>query len=404
MKIEFCYLCMLLLAAAVLAIPAASHAGVFISVGIAPPPLPVYAQPAIPAPGYMWTPGYWAWGPGGYYWVPGTWVQPPQVGVLWTPGYWGWGGGVYAFHAGYWGPHIGFASGGVNYGYGYGGVGYEGGYWNHGQFAYNRSVNNISNVHVTNVYNKTVVNNVTVNRTSFNGGTGGIQAQPTAQEQAAVRENHIQQTREQEQHVNQAQSNPQLRAAENGGANWRSRQPQRPGEFKSAVAARQAEAVRYRYRDPRYKGPQRMAVNSCPVYGSGRQPPSCGTPDNGEQPRAECKTGFVRPNALYPERPTPGAKAGSVAAMSRSETAEPGSPSPLRLRDLNPRPSQRRLSGLNRQPSPLRLSVLNQQPSPRRQSGSKASFNSEGPGGIPPRPAVEMVSLKAHPCSITAEA
>ena len=116
-----------------------------ISVGIAPPPLPVYAQPAIPAPGYMWTPGYWAWGPAGYYWVPGTWVQPPMVGVLWTPGYWGWGGGVYAFHAGYWGPHIGFY-GGVNYGFGYGGVGYEGGYWNHGQFAYNRSVNNISNV------------------------------------------------------------------------------------------------------------------------------------------------------------------------------------------------------------------------------------------------------------------
>src|SRR6202044_3123883 len=86
------YLRTLLLAAIVLAIPACSFAGVFIgiSVGIAPPPLPVYAQPVIPAPGYMWTPGYWAWGPGGYYWVPGTWVQPPQVGLLWTPGYWGW--------------------------------------------------------------------------------------------------------------------------------------------------------------------------------------------------------------------------------------------------------------------------------------------------------------------------
>ena len=58
-----------------------------------PPPLPDYEQPPCPADGYLWTPGYWAWGGGGgYYWVPGTWVQPPRVGVLWTPGYWGFRG------------------------------------------------------------------------------------------------------------------------------------------------------------------------------------------------------------------------------------------------------------------------------------------------------------------------
>ncbi len=90
-----------------------------------------------PGDGYMWTPGYWAYGPAGYYWVPGVWVRPPQVGVLWTPGYWGWGGGAFIFHEGYWGPHIGFY-GGVNYGFGYGGVGFEGGYWHGGVFAYNR--------------------------------------------------------------------------------------------------------------------------------------------------------------------------------------------------------------------------------------------------------------------------
>ena len=98
-------------------------------------------QPEIPAPGYIWTPGYWAYGPDGYFWVPGTWVEPPSVGLLWTPGYWGWHDGSYGWNAGYWGPHIGFY-GGVNYGYGYGGVGYEGGRWNNGVFAYNRTVNN----------------------------------------------------------------------------------------------------------------------------------------------------------------------------------------------------------------------------------------------------------------------
>ena len=93
--------------------PPQAHAGVFISVNIAPPVLPVYVQPALPAPGYIWTPGYWAYGDAGYYWVPGVWVSPPRVGVLWTPGYWGFVGGAYAWHGGYWGPHVGFY-GGVN--------------------------------------------------------------------------------------------------------------------------------------------------------------------------------------------------------------------------------------------------------------------------------------------------
>ena len=126
----------------------------------APPPLPDYDQPPCPEDGYLWTPGYWAWGGGGYYWVPGTWVQPPRVGVLWTPGYWGFVGGVYAFHAGYWGPHVGFY-GGVNYGFGYVGVGFVGGRWAGNSFAYNRTVNNVNVTNVHNTYNETVVNNVT---------------------------------------------------------------------------------------------------------------------------------------------------------------------------------------------------------------------------------------------------
>ena len=40
--------------------PAPSHAQI-LSITIAPPALPVYVQPPIPAPGYIWTPGYWAY-------------------------------------------------------------------------------------------------------------------------------------------------------------------------------------------------------------------------------------------------------------------------------------------------------------------------------------------------------
>src|ERR1700677_4632839 len=100
----------LLLAATILAMPlmasAPTPAAAQISVGIAvpgisvaiaPPVLPIYVQAPMPAVGYMWTPGYWAWGAdqAGYYWVPGTWVQPPTIGVLWTPPYWGWNNGLY---------------------------------------------------------------------------------------------------------------------------------------------------------------------------------------------------------------------------------------------------------------------------------------------------------------------
>jgi hypothetical protein len=165
-----------LLAAAIASVaPGRAQAGVFISVNIAPPPLPVYVQPAIPAPGYIWTPGYWAWNGAAYYWVPGAWILPPYVGALWTPGYWGWSGGVYIFHAGYWGRTVGYY-GGINYGYGYTGVGYSGGYWHGGGFYYNRSVNHITN-HITNVYNRPVAGGY-ANRASFNGGPGGVRYAP----------------------------------------------------------------------------------------------------------------------------------------------------------------------------------------------------------------------------------
>lgn len=206
---------------------------------MAPPELPVYEQPPIPEPGYIWTPGYWAWGAEGYYWVPGTWILPPAVGLLWTPGYWGWRGGVYVWKAGYWGPHIGFY-GGINYGFGYGGVGYEGGRWNGGVFLYNRTVNNFGAVRITNVYSETVVVRSDV-RVSFNGGSGGIEARPTPQEEAAAHERHTPPTAEQSHQQQAASINRSLLASENHG------QPAiaataKPGEFsgKGVVAAREA--------------------------------------------------------------------------------------------------------------------------------------------------------------------
>ena len=207
------------LAAIMFAIPAASFAqiSVGIAVRIAPPVLPVYEQPLCPGEGYIWTPGYWAYGDDDYYWVPGTWVLAPRVGVLWTPGYWGWGDGGYFWHAGYWGPHVGFY-GGVNYGFGYVGVGYLGGRWDGGHFAYNRAVNNVNVTVIHNTYNTTVINNYNNStRVSYNGGNGGVRAQETAQERQAAREQHIQATSVQSQHEHAARSDRSQFASVNHG-------------------------------------------------------------------------------------------------------------------------------------------------------------------------------------------
>jgi hypothetical protein len=204
-----------LLLLAALASASASSAQVLVSITVEPPVLPVYEQPAIPGPGYIWTPGYWAYGDDGYYWVPGTWVEPPAVGLLWTPGYWGWRDGFYAWNAGYWGPRVGYY-GGINYGYGYVGTGYAGGYWNGGVFAYNRTVNNFGGVTIANTYSKTVIVNNT-SKVSFNGGAGGTTAKPTPLELAAAKDPHTAATTMQTQHQTTASTNKELLASVNNG-------------------------------------------------------------------------------------------------------------------------------------------------------------------------------------------
>jgi hypothetical protein len=224
----------ILIALLLLTHPAASFAGFFgvgISVGFAPPPLPVYVQPPCPAPGYIWTPGYWAYSDDDqdYYWVPGTWVLAPSFGLLWTPGYWGLIDAEYVWHEGYWGPHVGFY-GGINYGFGYFGSGFEGGYWRDRDFYYNRTVTNVSNVNVTNVYNRTVINNnFHGSRPSFNG-RNGVEARPTQSDRFAAGESHRAPTTPQRSQAATARTLPSSLASVNHGHPQLAATP-RPGIF-----------------------------------------------------------------------------------------------------------------------------------------------------------------------------
>ena len=171
------------------------------------------------------------------------------------------------FHQGYWGPQVGFY-GGIAYGYGYFGRGYEGGRWQGEQFYYNRSVNN-NVTNITNVYNTTVVNNNnTVNRVSYNGGQGGITAAPTPAEQAAARERHIPPVAAQTQHIQAAQSNPQLRASANQGRPPIAATP-KPAAFQGSGVV-PAKAAGAPYHPPANRAAAQPAQGNRP----GAQPPA----------------------------------------------------------------------------------------------------------------------------------
>lgn len=161
-----------------------STAKAVITVWYPPPALPVYVQPRCAQPGLIWTPGYWLYDPNGYFWVPGAWVSPPYKGALWTPPYWS-RPNSYVFHEGHWALHVGYY-GGVNYGFGYQGVGFSGGVWRGDDFAYNTDLANVDSqlVHLTYVNLAAAILGFVPNpsHTSYSGGTGGVQHDPTPQE------------------------------------------------------------------------------------------------------------------------------------------------------------------------------------------------------------------------------
>jgi len=303
-----------MLAVLLLGMSAAASAGVFISVNFGPPALPVYEQPPCPAEGYIWTPGYWAYGPYGYYWVPGTWVLAPQPGYLWTPGYWAWDGGLYYWHPGYWGPTVGYY-GGIPYGYGYTGEGYHGGYWRDNHFYYNRTVNNVNVTRITNVYNTTVINNntTTVNRVSYNGGPGGIQARPTPEQERLAQGRHIDPTAAQLTHENTAKDNPQLRASVNQG------RPPIAATVKPAAFKGSGVVAASRAGEP-YKAPENRAAST----GNNVARPGNSAQGEAERGNAAPRNEVPRPPSAANEssRPESAPRAGTE---SRSSVPRPGS-------------------------------------------------------------------------------
>jgi hypothetical protein len=300
-----------------------------------PPPMPVYDQPPIPAPGYVWTPGYWDWSDEDtdYYWVPGTWVEPPDPGLYWTPGYWRFYDGRYLYSDGYWGPQVGFY-GGVDYGYGYEGNGYSGGRWQGRQFYYNSQVNNFGGRHFETAYSQDV-SAAADNRASYNGGPGGLRITPAPAEIQAAEARHFAPTHGQVELARTARADPQLRASVNRGAPPIAATPRpqmlRPGAAGAKVAGVTAARSAGEYTPPPRQGPPPGAPRpplAAPVSG----PPAGGPPHqtgpvngaSGVQPvepggrpaerHEHGPVGFTpgQPNAPAPNAPKPNALAPQV--------------------------------------------------------------------------------------------
>ncbi len=335
----------LALAAGAALAPLRSSAGVFISVNIAPPALPVYAQPICPGPDYIWTPGFWQWDPAvaDYYWVPGTWVVAPQPGYLWTPGYWGYENSAYVFHGGYWGPHIGFY-GGVNYGFGYFGSGFSGGYWNGPHFFYNTAIShvNVNVIHNTYVHNVTVVNNVHV---SYNGGPGGVPVRPTPGEQAAFRENHIEATSVQTSHAQFARQDRNQFASANHGippAAALARPAQSVNSLHSNAAPATAAGGQYRPVNAASRGSQGgFAGNTASTGQRGFANNGQGGPQNGSRPEQQQSRPTPQPNyqnrAAY-QNQQPGY--GNRPAYNQQQAAPQSRPAPEARQIPESRPEQ----------------------------------------------------------------
>jgi len=335
------YIRTLLFAFVLLAISAVAYAQISVSISFAPPELPVYEQPVLPGEGYIWTPGYWAYADDdGYYWVPGTWVMAPEPGLLWTPAYWGWGGNGYVFYDGYWGQQVGFY-GGISYGYGYYGDGYQGGRWQNGQFYYNRSVNNVNVTNIHNVYNTTVINNTTINRVSYNGGSGGIIARPTPQQETVAHERHIPPVAAQTQHAQAARTNPEQRASLNHGTPAVAATP-KPGAFSdSAVVHAKPTGTPY----------------NAPVNRAAVQPP------------ANIPVAHPENNPARSDRPAANNQPESNRAPSaRSNQPEPNKPQPNSPEPNKPEPNRPPTTQPQRQPEPDRAPAAqpNNRPEPNR--------------------------------------
>jgi hypothetical protein len=91
---------LLLIAATVIAAPAASRAAVNVDIEIGPPAARIEVAPP-PRAGFVWAPGYWRWDHGRHVWAAGHWMRERR-GYHWAPDRWVQAGPRWHYERGHW--------------------------------------------------------------------------------------------------------------------------------------------------------------------------------------------------------------------------------------------------------------------------------------------------------------
>ncbi len=358
--------------------------------------MPDYEQPPLPAEGYLWTPGYWAWNNYEYYWVPGTWVEPPRPGYLWTPGYWGYSDGSYLYHRGYWGEHVGFY-GGVSYGFGYYGAGFVGGRWDGDHYYYNSTTNNFGSVNITNVYEQPAPR--VSERASFNGGPEGIHAKPTPGELAAARQSHLPPTADQRQNAKVASRTESAFVSTNQG-----KPPvaatAKPGELKGAsvVPAKAAGGPLHEKR-PETPLPGKTEGGK-PLLDTGPKGEPSGPGGDAERKRDE-KSGKIEPDANAPKNEREHRKPGDAKPELRDTKSEPDQINPDERKGDKPKIERERRKSEDAEGKPERpkTELERQRPDPRAER-PRNEMERQRPSDLEPhadRPRNEMMERQRPP-------
>lgn len=81
--------------------PVGPGPGVYIGPAYGPPPPAADVVGVAPAPGYIWTGGYWGWAGGRYVWTTGHWASP-RPGYYWVRAHWTRGPGGWRLVGGHW--------------------------------------------------------------------------------------------------------------------------------------------------------------------------------------------------------------------------------------------------------------------------------------------------------------
>ncbi len=92
----------LLLSSALGAFLAMGAANAEVVVRVSPPAPLADRRPPMPAPGYVWTPGYQHWDGRGYVWTPGLWRLPPHPHAHWAAYHWVHRDGGWVLVEGHW--------------------------------------------------------------------------------------------------------------------------------------------------------------------------------------------------------------------------------------------------------------------------------------------------------------